>query len=73
MENTLDTQQQSTNTQEIAVVQMNTVDTSDEDSGSINIYPTIRHLFLILCILLTAAIIIFLIYQNGKSIYDQGI
>ena len=46
-------------------------DTAVEDE--INVYPTIRHVFLILCILLTIAIIVFLFYQNGSSIYDNGI
>lgn len=39
----------------------------------INVYPTIRHLILIICALLAVAIILFLFYQNGKSIYDNGI
>lgn len=44
-----------------------------EESGKLNIYPIIRHLFLIVCILLAISIILFLIYQNGKSIYVKGI
>lgn len=44
-----------------------------EDSSKLNIYPIIRHLFLIVCILLAISIILFLIYQNGKSIYVKGI
>ncbi len=53
----------------------NTVETDDtsEDSAKLNIYPVIRHLFLIVCILLAISIILFLIYQNGKSIYVKGI
>lgn len=44
-----------------------------DENTTINVYPLIRHLFLTMCILLTVAIILFLIYQNGKSIYDKGI
>ena len=47
--------------------------TNSTDSSEVNIYPIIRHIFLTLCILLTISIILFLIYQNGKSIYDKGI
>ena len=38
-----------------------------------NLYPVVRHIFLIVCILASLAIIVFLLYQNGKSIYDNGI
>ena len=38
-----------------------------------NIYPSVRHTLLIACVLLTFCIIIFLIHQNGKSIYENGI
>ncbi len=38
-----------------------------------NIYPVVRHIFLIACILCALSFIIFLMYQNGKSIYDNGI
>mgnify|MGYP003405193083 FL=1 len=38
-----------------------------------NIYPAVRHALLIACILCALFIIIFLMYQNGKSIYDNGI
>ena len=44
-----------------------------DDQGVFNIYPVIRHIFLTLCVLLTIAIILFLLYQNGKSIYDKGL
>ena len=39
----------------------------------INVYPVMRHIFLFACVVLTLAIIIFLTYQNGKSIYDKGL
>ncbi len=54
------------------VLEINTEDVSDNENG-LNIYPVIRHLFLTVCILLAISIIIFLMYQNGKSIYDKGI
>lgn len=38
-----------------------------------NLYPIVRHIFLVACILASLAIIMFLFYQNGKSIYDNGI
>lgn len=43
------------------------------EEKTINLYPLIRHMFLIVCILLTITIILFLIYQNGKSLYDKGL
>ena len=63
MENSLVTQEETTNTPE----------STQEETSSVNVYPMIRHLFLTLCILLTISIILFLIYQNGKSIYDKGL
>ncbi len=56
-----------------AVQNTEEIEDISEDSGKLNIYPIIRHLFLIVCILLTISIILFLIYQNGKSIYVKGI
>jgi hypothetical protein len=38
-----------------------------------NIYPTARHFLLIISVLLALCVIIFLIHQNGKSIYDNGL
>lgn len=38
-----------------------------------NIYPLVRHIFIIAVTLATISIVIFLIYQNGKSIYDNGL
>jgi hypothetical protein len=46
---------------------------SINDENAINIYPIIRHMFLIVCVLLTVSIILFLLYQNGRSLYDKGI
>lgn len=37
------------------------------------LHTVARHLFLTLCVLLALSIVLFLIYQNGKSIYDKGI
>lgn len=39
----------------------------------INIYPTLRRFLIILCIVLAIAILFFLIYENGKSIYANGL
>ena len=38
-----------------------------------NIYPAVRHSFLVTLVLCAFLILIFLMYQNGKSIYDHGI
>lgn len=38
-----------------------------------NIYPSARHILLIITVLFTICIILFLIHQNGKSIYDNGL
>ncbi len=38
-----------------------------------NLYPVVRHIILIVLVLLFATLIIFLMHQNGKSIYDNGI
>jgi hypothetical protein len=38
-----------------------------------NLYPLVRHILLVICVLFSVALIILLIHQNGKSIYDNGI
>jgi lipopolysaccharide/colanic/teichoic acid biosynthesis glycosyltransferase len=38
-----------------------------------NLYPAIRHVLLIVFVLLTIVTILFLMHQNGKSIYEHGI
>ena len=38
-----------------------------------NVYPTMRHIILVVSIILAITIIVFLIHQNGKSIYEHGI
>lgn len=38
-----------------------------------NAYPAVRHILIIALVLFTLSIMIFLIHQNGKSIYDNGI
>ena len=38
-----------------------------------NLYPQVRHIILIVLILLFAALIVFLMIQNGKSIYEHGL
>lgn len=62
----------SSNNQQPNVVTSEMVDIQD-DNAEINLYPVVRHIFLTICILLAISIILFLIYQNGKSIYDKGI
>lgn len=51
----------------------NSIIQKQDENTVVNIYPIIRHIFLTICILLTVIIILFLVYQNGKSIYDKGI
>lgn len=41
--------------------------------GEINLYPIFRRVFIILCILVVVGLMALLIYQNGKSIYDNGL
>jgi hypothetical protein len=38
-----------------------------------NLYPLVRHTLLIICVLFSLALILLLMHQNGKSIYDNGI
>ena len=38
-----------------------------------NLYPIVRHVILVLTVLFFALCILFLMHQNGKSIYDKGI
>lgn len=38
-----------------------------------NLYPAVRHILLVICVLFALAFIVFLMHQNGKSIYDNGI
>lgn len=38
-----------------------------------NIYPFVRRIFLISLVLFVFFILFFLIYHNGKSIYENGI
>jgi hypothetical protein len=38
-----------------------------------NVYPAVRHILIIALVLFALSIMIFLIHQNGKSIYDNGI
>ena len=39
----------------------------------VNIYPTLRTTLLVLCVLFAIGLVLFLIYQNGKSIYANGL
>ncbi len=38
-----------------------------------NLYPFVRHVFLISIVLCVFLLLLFLIYQNGKSIYENGL
>ncbi len=38
-----------------------------------NLYPAVRHILLIIFVLCTLTFIFFLVHQNGKSIYDNGL
>lgn len=38
-----------------------------------NAYPFLRRVFFALIVLFFVILILFLVYQNGKSIYDGGI
>jgi hypothetical protein len=42
-------------------------------STETNVYPTFRTILLGLSILLAVCLVIFLIYQNGRSIYANGL
>ena len=38
-----------------------------------NIYPSLRHILLVSFVIMCMALILFLMHQNGKSIYDNGL
>lgn len=38
-----------------------------------NLYPVVRHILLVVFVLFSIALIVLLMHQNGKSIYDNGI
>jgi uncharacterized membrane protein len=38
-----------------------------------NIYPTLRHFILIMFVLLCVCILLLLILQNGRMVYEHGI
>ncbi len=38
-----------------------------------NLYPAVRHIMLVVCVLFFIVLTLFLVHQNGKSIYDNGI
>ncbi len=38
-----------------------------------NLYPIVRHVLLVICILFSITLILLLMHQNGKSIYDNGL
>lgn len=38
-----------------------------------NLYPAVRHILLIILVLFTLIFLVFLMHQNGRSIYEHGI
>ena len=38
-----------------------------------NLYPVVRHTVLVICVVVLVTVIVLLMLQNGKSIYDNGI
>ena len=42
-------------------------------SEEVNVYPLMRNILLVVSVLFAISIILLLIYQNGKSIYENGI
>lgn len=69
MENPLSTEALLENTSEIK----KTEESIASEQGIVRPHQKSRHIFLIILVFLTVAVILFLIYQNGKSIYDEGI
>lgn len=39
----------------------------------INLYPSLRHILLVILVILGFTLVLFLMHQNGKSIYENGI
>jgi hypothetical protein len=56
------------------VVKDTTQDTDSVHHHKIkNFYPEARHILLVVFVLLCLCIIFFLVHQNGKSIYENGL
>ncbi len=59
--------------------EINITETTEENKSrnsyhtDTNVYPAIRTIILSVCVLIALSVVIFLIYQNGKSIYANGI
>ena len=49
------------------------IEVKEGEKDVLVISPRIHHIFLIVCVVIAISIVLFLIYQNGKSIYDRGI
>jgi hypothetical protein len=54
-------------------VEVKTVTPEAEGETEVNIYPILRSVFLILAVVTFIAIILFLLYLNGKSVYESGV
>ncbi len=46
---------------------------SDTKTTKKNVYPFVRRILIISLVLFTLSVLIFLIYQNGESLYENGI
>lgn len=44
-----------------------------EEPKEVNIYPAVRTIVLILIVVLCLGAILFLLYLNGKSVYESGV
>lgn len=63
-----------TNQQQKEEVPQNTpVEVQSTPHHKKNLYPVARHILLVACILFALCLIIFLVHQNGKSIYEHGV
>ena len=42
-------------------------------NSEINLYPILRTVLISVCVLIALGFVLFLIYQNGRSIYANGL
>lgn len=59
--------------QEQTIPSPDTIPTGISMHEETNLYPILRTIFIVILIIIVICIAIFLIYINGKSIYDHGI
>lgn len=53
--------------------QITTPQTENTTGGPTNIYPVIRTFFLFVITIIIIVVALYLVYQNGKSIYEHGV